>query len=67
MGWGTISREMSSVAENPHSCAKNYLLDGVKKYWGQSAAANIFKDQQALETSRLWQSPIFSHLAVPVR
>ena len=36
--------------------------EGVKKCWGQPAAAKSFTDKEGLETGRLWQSPIFSHL-----
>ncbi len=36
--------------------------EGVKKCWGQPAAAKWFTDKQGLGNSRLWQSPIFSHL-----
>ena len=36
--------------------------EGVKKCWGQPAAAKWFTDKQGLGTCRLWQSPIFSCL-----
>jgi hypothetical protein len=40
-------------------------LEGVKKCWGQPAAANVIIDKQGVRDGRLWQSPIVSQLPVP--